>query len=542
MSQVRGLFVAVFVISLFVVVPAVASTTVPPGNLTTQTWTAAGSPYILTGDVTVPFGETLTIEAGTRVEVQASDASASGGFPNLIEFGVFGALVLNGTPANPVVFAPATTGGTWWGISLFQQQNGVAISNVVISGAFRSINTASSLSVVGARLESAPGGTGIDYAGAEIHLDAVHVIGGEVGLRLFQTSGSITNVIVERTTAQGIAIQHKGAEKLYVANSTIHNAFFGIGVTGDLDVDIRNTTITGSGVVGIIRLNGSTGSVTLSHNNVYPSTNAYQGIEAGPSSISVDPLFASATDFHLTSASPLIDKGTATLAPTFDADGRSRQTSDDPLVDIGAFEFLFPPDPVVNAGPDYVLTADATGRATATLSGSASAGSTATLTSVRWLEGTTVLGTGATLTTALVGGRHILTLEAVDNFGQTSTDTATVDVLLSVAAGGVPGPTGPAGPAGPQGPAGPAGPAGPVGPRGPIGLTGPQGLAGPIGATGPQGPAGPAGDGLTTGAVLMLSAGATPPAGFVRIGSTKLPMVNNLGKAALVDVVIYVKQ
>lgn len=57
-----------------------------------------------------------------------------------------------------------------------------------------------------------------------------------------------------------------------------------------------------------------------------------------------------------------------------------------------------------------------------------------------------------------------------------------------------------------------------------------------------MGPQGPAGESLTTGAVLMLTAGATPPSGFVRIGATKLPMVNTAGKAALVDVVIYVKQ
>ena len=45
-----------------------------------------------------------------------------------------------------------------------------------------------------------------------------------------------------------------------------------------------------------------------------------------------------------------------------------------------------------------------------------------------------------------------------------------------------------------------------------------------------------------TGAVVMLTAGTTPPAGFTRIGTTKLPMVSATGKAALVDVVIYVKQ
>lgn len=71
------------------------------------------------------------------------------------------------------------------------------------------------------------------------------------------------------------------------------------------------------------------------------------------------------------------------------------------------------------------------------------------------------------------------------------------------------------------------------------GLPGP---AGPAGAQGPAGPQGPPGEGLPAGAVVMLSATATAPSGFVRIGTTKLPIVNTAGKAALVDVVIYLKQ
>ena len=44
-----------------------ADTPVAGGNLTTQTWTLAGSPYIVQGDAVVPAGQTLTIEAGVQV-------------------------------------------------------------------------------------------------------------------------------------------------------------------------------------------------------------------------------------------------------------------------------------------------------------------------------------------------------------------------------------------------------------------------------------------------------------------------------------------
>lgn len=44
--------------------PAHADTIIPGGNLFNQTWTQAGSPYIIAGDITVPAGASLQIEAG----------------------------------------------------------------------------------------------------------------------------------------------------------------------------------------------------------------------------------------------------------------------------------------------------------------------------------------------------------------------------------------------------------------------------------------------------------------------------------------------
>ena len=40
------------------------ATVIPGGSLSTQTWTAAGSPYQVQGDITIPAGVTLTVEAG----------------------------------------------------------------------------------------------------------------------------------------------------------------------------------------------------------------------------------------------------------------------------------------------------------------------------------------------------------------------------------------------------------------------------------------------------------------------------------------------
>jgi len=111
--------------------PATAATAVPPGNITTQTWTLAGSPYVLSGDVLIPPGETLTIEAGVRIDVQPVDSTASGLDTFLVEIWVQGALVVLGTGPNPVRFAALPnadgTAGAWAGI--------VSAATVSIEGA-----------------------------------------------------------------------------------------------------------------------------------------------------------------------------------------------------------------------------------------------------------------------------------------------------------------------------------------------------------------------------------------------------------------------
>jgi len=85
---------------------------------------------------------------------------------------------------------------------------------------------------------------------------------------------------------------------------------------------------------------------------------------------------------------------------------------------------------------------------------------------------------------------------------------------------GAPGAAGATGAAGAAGPIGPAGAKGDKGDPGAVGPVGPTGPIGPIGLTGPAGPAGPGGTAnLPAGTILYLRQGATPPAGFVRLGS-----------------------
>src|SRR5438094_383611 len=93
----RASHLAAYVVPLFLAASAAADTIVPGGNVINETWTAAGSPYVVQGDVTVPAGAFLDIQAGTEVQFESTDGLASGTDPARIELTVNGSLTVDGT-------------------------------------------------------------------------------------------------------------------------------------------------------------------------------------------------------------------------------------------------------------------------------------------------------------------------------------------------------------------------------------------------------------------------------------------------------------
>jgi hypothetical protein len=86
--------------------------------------------------------------------------------------------------------------------------------------------------------------------------------------------------------------------------------------------------------------------------------------------------------------------------------------------------------PFVNGGADMLGAANNVGQATFTLNASASDQDGDALT-IKWFEGATQIGTGATLTATLPAGSHTLTVTATDPYGATASDTVVVSVQYS---------------------------------------------------------------------------------------------------------------
>ena len=74
-----------------------AQTVKTGGDVIDETWTVAGSPYVVQGDLTVPAGAYLIIEAGVTVQFAAGDLEAGGTDNTRTELIVNGTLSVNGT-------------------------------------------------------------------------------------------------------------------------------------------------------------------------------------------------------------------------------------------------------------------------------------------------------------------------------------------------------------------------------------------------------------------------------------------------------------
>lgn len=344
---------------------ASASTTIAGGTYSNQTWTAAGSPYIVTGNVTIGPGGTLTIQPGAEVQLA-----------NTTLLTITGTLTAVGTAANPITFkAQSGLGkGLWLGIKLNAQGAGTTLDHVHIESAWKGIEsnlpgtlfgmTSSSVSFcdlgiqVGAGVPMLDGLTisgnsfGVEYIGSGGGTLSRSTITGSsiLGVDVYYTKANlpiaITNTVIRQNFSGVAASGNSNAVSVHITNSTIHgNSHDGVIGAGDASgpaVFIKNSIITQNTLNGILTTGGL---VSTTYSDVWGNGTNYSGTGAGSGCISKDPLYVSApTNLALQSSSSCVDAGTSAGAPSTDLLGVARPLDGDGLngaqFDMGAYELM----------------------------------------------------------------------------------------------------------------------------------------------------------------------------------------------------------
>jgi parallel beta helix pectate lyase-like protein len=350
--------------------PAAEATNIPGGNLVTQTWTPAGSPYVVMGDATVQAGRTLTIQAGTTVTFASTDGVSGGLDTTKVELTIQGTLNVNGNGGSPVIFRAqtGTTSGIWYGIVLGAGAT-ASFSDFEVRNAIVGLETAASGAVQVLRGNFTVSGTGIKTSAGALRVrdsllsangQAIHSLGGSPlfeavtvfnnsdGIRIAGSSAAtILNSVVRGSAGSGIFLFPTSATTNYVTHSTIHaNVDYGIltssAVAGAQYV-IRNCIVTNS-QNGVHKFPGDPGTMSLTYSDVWNNNSNYSGFVPGAGTISVNPLYVGApTDLHLFAGSSAVDAAQE-LGVTSDRDGTPRPLDGDEFggaqPDMGAYEVV----------------------------------------------------------------------------------------------------------------------------------------------------------------------------------------------------------
>jgi hypothetical protein len=224
-----------------------AGTIITGGNIINQTWTPAGSPYTIQGDVTIPVGAFLTVQAGTIVEFSSTDAQASGVDPNRVEMTIHGSLNVQGT-SNPVTFRAhnGTTPGTWYGIVIMEDGT-ASIANARILHArlgLLSKATGSGVAISAGSMFSSNQDCGVSVTSGSPLLDRVYIEGNGSGICISgMSSPTISNATVADNNSDGVRTQ--SSLNVTITHSTIHgNGAAGIVVSGNGTLAVSNNLLT----------------------------------------------------------------------------------------------------------------------------------------------------------------------------------------------------------------------------------------------------------------------------------------------------------
>jgi len=189
------------------------------------TWVLVNSPYIVTEDIQIPSGVTLTIEPGVEIQY-------TGAYEILIQ----GSIIANGTEADNIVFTSASAGTSSGARQLMFKGavlNSSTLSHIKMEYAWRSIQ-------IGEETEHNQGGKNegtLTVSHVTINEADVITDGYTTGARLVLTDATITSSTIRGTYPRSEEIIIQDA---VISNCNINSDSYNLGIT------IENSTVTNS--------------------------------------------------------------------------------------------------------------------------------------------------------------------------------------------------------------------------------------------------------------------------------------------------------
>ncbi len=225
-----------------------------------ETWTASGSPYVLGGDVTVPAGTTLLIDAGAQVNG-----------PSLGHLIVEGQLTVLGTANSRVQFVQDAGASTWGGLQI-EGSGSAVLHNASLLALDNGVqaNTTGSLALFDTTFTTVAGDAiAITGNPTGVTLSNVSILAATTGLRL--SSGDLklvaTGLAINRSTGCVVATS---VSHVTIRNSSLAECLlFGVSLNLATDIEVSGTNFfqwstDALAAISSARLNISNNTLTVS--------------------------------------------------------------------------------------------------------------------------------------------------------------------------------------------------------------------------------------------------------------------------------------